>query len=225
MTNETLKLLGNISVLIVEDDDIALETLYDGLSPYCKSVYIANDGYKGLEKFNKFNADIILADIHLPIMNGFEMMKQILKIKPSQNFIIITSYDTDINLLKSLQHGATLFLKKPLDIEELRTALITLTHKNENQIINISKNLSVNLAKEKIYHNGEEIYLTFSQNKLFWLLVYNLNSLVTYDMIEDFVYENEPVSKNTIQHAISRLKKYLNINIKNIFESGYMLNA
>ncbi|WP_169777723.1 response regulator transcription factor [Campylobacter mucosalis] len=223
MTDESLKLLKNLSILIVEDDDMARQMLSVGLKPYCKELFLANDGYDGLDKFNKFNIDVVLTDIHMPILNGFEMIKKILAIKPHQKFIVFTSYDTDNNLLKSLEVGATLFLTKPINIQDLRRVLITITHKTGEKLIKISDEISINLAKERIYKNGIEIYLTFLQNKLFWLLAFNLNKLVTYDMIEEFVYENEPVSKNAIQNIILRLKKELGLKIKNIFESGYIL--
>lgn len=82
---------------------------------------------------------------------------------------------------------------------------------------------SINLAKEKIYKNGEEIYLSFLQNKLFWLFAYNLNKLVSYEMIEEFVYEGELPSKGAIQNVVLRLKRELGVRFKNISESGYIL--
>ncbi|MBE3022096.1 response regulator transcription factor [Campylobacter sp. 7477a] len=225
MNDEVLSLLSTISVLIAEDDEIARETIAEGLRPCCKAVNVARDGYEGVELFNKFNPDIILTDIHMPLMNGFDMMKEILRVKPRQKFIIFTSYDTDHNLIKSIKQGATLFLKKPIDMQTLRGALVTLTFKNEDELVKISDGVSINLAKEKIYKDGQEIYLTFLQNRLFWLLAYNLNSLVSYEMIDEFVYSNEPTSKNSVQKAILRLKNELNLNIKNIFDGGYMLCA
>ncbi|MGG7073860.1 response regulator [Campylobacter sp. 9BO] len=203
---------------------MARQAIYDGLEPYCKQVCLANDGVDGVEKFNKINPDIILTDIHMPLMNGFDMMKDIHKIKPHQKFIVFTSYDTDNNLLKSVKAGATLFFKKPIDINQLRQALIVLTYKNEENFINLGNNIYADLKKEKIFKGTNEIYLTFLQNKLFWLFAYNASNIITYGMIEEFVYENEPVSKSTIQKSISRLKNELGISIKNIQDAGYMLS-
>ncbi|MCD8212774.1 MAG: response regulator [Campylobacter sp.] len=220
---QTLKLLQSLSVLIAEDDEMARELIIGGLKPYCANVYGASDGLLGLESFKKFNPDMVITDIHMPMMNGFEMMKEIVKLKPHQKFIVFTSYDTDANLMKSIEQGAALFLKKPIDITELGRALITLTYEKDERLIKISEQISVNLEKEKIYKNGKEIYLTFLQNKLFWLFAYNLNKLVTYDQISEFVYENEPVSKSAIQNIILRLKRELGVKLKNISESGYVL--
>ncbi|MBR8461950.1 response regulator transcription factor [Campylobacter sp. faydin G-24] len=223
MTDDTLKILSKLSVLIVEDDDMALELLIGGLKPYCGAVYGANDGYSGLECFSKVSPDVVMTDIHMPDMNGFEMMKRILALKPHQKIIVFTSNDTDTNLLKSVEQGAALFLKKPIDIKELRSMIIALTYESDEQMIKISNEISIRLKNEKIYKNGDEIYLTFLQNKLFWLLAYNLNKLVTYEMIEEFVYENESVSKSAIHNAVMRLKKELGVKFKNVSESGYIL--
>ncbi|MDO5046392.1 response regulator transcription factor [Campylobacter sp.] len=223
MTSESLKLLKKLSILIVEDDEISRELLASGLKPYCASVQVAADGCEGLESFKRQRSDIVITDIHMPIMNGFEMMKEISRIKPHQKFIVFTSYDTDINLMKSIEQGAALFLKKPIDIKDLRSMIIALTYEKNEKLTKISDTISINLKEEKIYKNGEEIYLTYLQNKFFWLFAYNLNKLVSYEMIEEFVYENEAVSKGAIQNIILRLKRELGIKFKNISEAGYIL--
>ena len=217
---ETLK---KISVLVAEDDEMARGLIVGGLKPYCGEVVGVADGLAGVERFKRFGADVVLTDIHMPVMNGFEMMKEIARLKPQQKFIVFTSYDTDTNLIKSLEQGATLFLKKPIDIKDLRAMLVTLTYEKDERLVRLSEAVSVNLTKEKIYKNGEEVYLSFLQNKIFWLFAYNLNELVTYEMIEEFVYEGERASKGAIQNVILRLKRELGVKFKNISESGYIL--
>lgn len=220
---DSLKLLRSTSILIVEDDEIACSLLQNAFNAYCKAVYVAPDGLEGLQSFNKYNPDIILTDIQMPVMNGFEMMKEIIEIKPHQPFIVFTSYGSDDNLLKSIKAGAALFLKKPIDIEVLRSMILSISAKNLSKIIQISDNISINLEKEKIFKDGNEIYLSYLQNKLFWLFAYNLNKLVSYDMINTYVYDGEVASNSAIQNIILRLKKELDIKIKNISERGYML--
>ncbi|CAD7289425.1 response regulator transcription factor [Campylobacter suis] len=218
-------ILSKLSILIVEDDRAAQLYLKSGLKAYCNNIIIANDGYEGLESFNKHNFDVVLTDIHMPAMNGFEMMKNILKIKPHQKFIIFTSYDTDVNLVKSVEAGAAMFLKKPIDIQTLRYTLLSIVGTKEQKDVRLSDIVSIDIQNERIFKNGEEIYLSFLQNKLFWLFAYNLNKLVSYEMISEYVYENEPVSKKAIQNMITRLKKEIDISIQNIPESGYIMYA
>ena len=219
---EVLEILKKTSVLVVEDDDMARELIISGLKPYCEQVIGACNGQDGVEKFKKQGFDIVMSDIHMPVLNGFEMMNEMKRIKPHQKFIVFTSYDSDENLIKSMEEGAMLFLKKPIDMKDLRAMLISLSFERDEKLVYLSDEVSINLKREKIYKNGIEIYLSFLQNKIFWLFAYNLNKLVTYEMIEEFVYESD-VSKAAIQNVILRLKRELGVKFKNISESGYIL--
>ena len=220
---EALEILKKISILVVEDDEMARELIISGLKPYCELVVGAQNGQEGVEKFKKQGFDIVMSDIHMPVLNGFEMMNEIKKLKPHQKFIVFTSYDSDENLIKSYEQGATLFLKKPIDIKDLRSMLISLSFERDEKLVRLSDEVSINLKREKIYKNGSEVYLSFLQNKIFWLFAYNLNKLVTYEMIEEFVYESTEVSKAAIQNVVLRLKRELGVKFKNISESGYIL--
>ena len=219
---EVLEILKKTSVLVVEDDDMARELIISGLKPYCEQVIGACNGQDGVEKFKKQGFDIVMSDIHMPLLNGFEMMNEMKRTKPHQKFIVFTSYDSDENLIKSMEEGAMLFLKKPIDMKDLRAMLISLSFERDVKLVYLSDEVSINLKREKIYKNGIEIYLSFLQNKIFWLFAYNLNKLVTYEMIEEFVYESD-VSKAAIQNVILRLKRELGVKFKNISESGYIL--
>ena len=220
---EALEILKKISILVVEDDEMARELIVGGLKPYCELVVGAQNGQEGVEKFKKQGFDIVMSDIHMPVLNGFEMMNEIKRLKPHQKFIVFTSYDSDENLIKSMEQGATLFLKKPIDMKDLRSMLISLSFERDEKLVHLSHEVSINLKKEKIYKNGNEVYLSFLQNKIFWLFAYNLNKLVTYEMIEEFVYESTEVSKAAIQNVVLRLKRELGVKFKNISESGYIL--
>ena len=222
---EALEILKKISILVVEDDEMARELIVGGLKPYCELVVGAQNGQEGVEKFKKQGFDIVMSDIHMPVLNGFEMMNEIKRLKPHQKFIVFTSYDSDENLIKSMEQGATLFLKKPIDMKDLRSMLISLSFERDEKLVHLSHEVSINLKKEKIYKNGNEVYLSFLQNKIFWLFAYNLNKLVTYEMIEEFVYDSTEVSKAAIQNVVLRLKRELGVKFKNISESGYILVA
>ncbi|MDR0761630.1 MAG: response regulator transcription factor [Campylobacteraceae bacterium] len=221
----TLEMLGTFSILVVEDDDIARAMIKQGLKEHFGAYYDARDGLEGLDLFKKHRVDIIVADIHMPKLNGFEMIKEIFALKPSQPFIIITAYDTDQNIVSSIHSGAFSFLRKPLDIQDLQTAiLLALSKKIKQKQIRLSPTITIDINKEIIYKNGEPLFLTQINNKIFWLLCYNLNRLVSYDMIEDYVYYGDSVNKSTIHTAMLRIKKQLSdVNIENVSNSGYII--
>ena len=226
MHRSTLNILNPFSLLVVEDDEIARIMIKQGLKPYCETYFEAKDGLEGLELFKKHRIDIIVTDIHMPEINGFEMMKEILTLKPNQLFIVMTSYDTDQNLLCSVQEGACGFIRKPINIKELQTAILMASARVEQGQKTIRPHITLDYRKEVIFKNGEPMFLSHKSHKIFWLLAYNLGRLVSYEMFEDYVYDGEVVSKSVLHVAIQRIKQQLeDITIENIVNSGYTLKV
>lgn len=226
MNSKTLNLLEDLSILVVEDDEFALTAIKQGLKQYCASFYSAKDGLEGLDTFKKYPVDIIITDIHMPGINGFEMIKEVLKLKPEQLFIVMTSYDTDQNILQSVQDGACSFLRKPLNIEELQTSVLLNSQKINYKKKQLTKDVLLDYQKETIVYEDKIIYLSCNNNKIFWLLAYNINNLVSYDMFEDYVYNGEIINKSTLHNAILRIKRQLkSIDIENIPNLGYILKS
>lgn len=225
MHTATLNLLKSLSVLVVEDDEIARLMIAQGIKPYCEAYYQAKDGLDGLEIFKKHRIDVIITDIHMPNLNGFEMMKEILTLKPLQPFIVMTSYDTDQNIIHSIHEGASSFLRKPINIKELQTALLMVSgHIEHDTLKQITPNITIDSRKEVIYKDGEPIFLTNNNHKIFWLLCYNLGRIVSYEMFEDYVYGGETVNKSVLHVSILRIKQQLgHIHIENITNLGYVL--
>ncbi|ASM37674.1 MAG: response regulator [Campylobacter sputorum] len=222
--NNKFDVLKDRSIMVVDDDELTRMAVSGGLKRYCENFYTASDGLDGLEKFKKNHIDLIITDIHMPNFNGLDMMNEILKLKPDQTFIVVTSFDTDKNLFESMKKGAISFIKKPIMMENLQNAVVMALFKIEDKVIKLNDCIIVNVTKEKIYKNGEEVYLSKLENAIFWLLCFNIENLVSYDMIEDFAYDGNSVKIGTIHTVIMRIKKQLNdINLSNISGSGYVL--
>lgn len=222
--NKKFDVLKDCSIMVVDDDELTRMAVSGGLKRYCESFYMATDGLDGLDKFKKNRIDLIITDIHMPNLNGFDMMNEILKLKPEQNFIVVTSFDTDENLFESMKKGAISFIKKPIMMENLQTAVVMALFKTEEKIVNLNNDIVINISKEKIYKNEKEIYLSKLENAIFWLLCFNMENIVTYEMIEDYAYDGNSVNIGAIHTVIMRIKKQLNdINLTNVSGSGYVL--
>lgn len=224
MHQATLGILKKFSLLVVEDDEIARMMIKQALKPYCESFYEANDGLVGIELFKKHRIDIIVTDIHLPSFNGFEMIKEILKLKPEQLFIVMTSFDTDQNIIHSMNEGACHFLRKPINIKELQTALLMTTTRLTHSLKYLSSDIVVDFRKELILQNNKPIFLSQKQHKIFWLLCYNIGRLVTYEMFEEYIYDGESIKKSVLHVSILRIKQQLSsIIIESSVNMGYIL--
>lgn len=93
----------------------------------------------------------------------------------------------------------------------------------EVSFLRLNKEVKINLEKEQIYKNGEQIFLTNLQHKLILLLAQNVNNLTTFSMIEEVVYRDKMSSKIAMQNLVGVLKRNLNLDIKNVHSKGYIL--
>lgn len=110
-------------------------------------------------------------------------------------------------------------------MDSLQTAVVMALFKTEEKIVNLNNDIVINISKEKIYKNEKEIYLSKLENAIFWLLCFNMENIVTYEMIEDYAYDGNSVNIGAIHTVIMRIKKQLNdINLTNVSGSGYVLS-
>lgn len=218
-------LLKDISVLVVEDDELTGVAILTGLKGYCKEVFLAKDGVSGFEMFKSHKIDVIVTDIHMPNLNGLDMVEDILRLKPEQNFIVVSSDDSDENLLKSFKKGAISFIKKPISMDYLQHSIIKSVVGRAKKTLNLGENVKADMLTQRVFKDENEVYLSRLESSIFWLLCYNINNLVSYDMIQEYVYSGDSVNMGQIHTAIARIKSKLKgIDISNIQSMGYKLN-
>ncbi|MBF0466953.1 MAG: response regulator [Nitrospirae bacterium] len=117
---DIISVLKTISVLYVEDDCLVLESIGRFLKRRCKVVYEAENGKVGLELYRLHDVDIVITDLEMPVMNGFQMIKSILDTKDTQPIVITTGYSDDEHKVED----ACAHIIKPIAEDELvRTIL------------------------------------------------------------------------------------------------------
>ena len=104
------KHLKKLSLLYVEDDENTREELEYFLQHKVKNLYIAKNGQEGLELFEKYQPDLIVTDIQMPIMTGIKMVKLIKQINPNIPIVIITAYNDSENLFDAIKLNVTNYL-------------------------------------------------------------------------------------------------------------------
>ena len=110
-------------ILYVEDDPIAREAVIMWLELAGFEVDLANDGLEGVEKAIAGRPDIILMDLQMPIMNGFEATAEIKKLYPNVPIVVQTAYTIDEEREKSKKAGCDGFISKPIKPVELFAAI------------------------------------------------------------------------------------------------------
>lgn len=108
-----------LNVLYVEDDAITREALLEFLTEVTKKVYTAEDGKEALKIYEKENIDVLITDIKMPEMNGFELIKKIREKDRDIPVIVTTAYDEVDYLVECIELGVNHFLLKPIETDKL----------------------------------------------------------------------------------------------------------
>ncbi|MCI4463304.1 MAG: response regulator [Caldisericum sp.] len=108
-------------VVVVEDDDLLANVLKIALAGKGFEVETCRDGLCGIEKVKSFLPHIVILDVNLPVLSGFEVLKKIKSDKATSNIpvILLTGLSQDVNLKRGFALGADDYLRKPFSMEEL----------------------------------------------------------------------------------------------------------
>lgn len=214
-------------ILIIED-----ETSIANMVKMCltKNGYIcdtANDGMAAARKIEEKRYDLILLDIMLPDMDGYELIDYIKQFEIP--VIFVTAKTAVSDRVKGLKLGAEDYISKPFDLEELLARVETVLrryHKAE-RILEVGK-VRIDTLSRTVLLDGEEIPLSAKEYDLLLFLVRNKNIALFRETIFEQVWQ-EPYFGNTrtIDLHIQRLKKKLNLGdtIETIYKVGYKFRA
>ena len=108
-----------MKILIVDDDEVLLDTLKNGLSAEGHLCDTATGAIPALETIEKESFDIMIADIIIPDMDGLELTEKVKKMRPGVSTIIITGHIEDFPYDLAIEAGASDFMKKPFTLKEL----------------------------------------------------------------------------------------------------------
>ena len=117
--------MENERILVVEDEDRLSKLLTDvlELTGY-QNVQIANNGHEGVEKYKKSRPKIVLMDLEMPVMNGYDSSKEIKEYDPRANIVLITADPWSPFAQKTLEEGyASQIIPKPFRLDELLEAI------------------------------------------------------------------------------------------------------
>lgn len=219
-------------ILIVEDDKKIRKEL---------ETFLIKNGFivKALEKFDntvedilKEKSDLVLLDINLPFVDGEFVCKEIRKTSDVP-IIMVTSRDSEIDELLSLNYGADQYVTKPYNIQILLAKINGLLKRNKKQNKTLEEidcgEFSLNIYERVIKKDNKKIELTKNEYTILYYLSINRNKLVSRDEIMDYLWESEEfIDDNTLSVNIKRLRNKLEeLGLIDVIETrrgqGYIL--
>ncbi|MEP7376876.1 MAG: response regulator transcription factor [Chitinophagaceae bacterium] len=171
-------------ILIVEDEKKIADTLKFGLSEFGFFVEVAYDGTLGYHLFNAQDFNLVILDINLPGMNGYDLCKAIRLKDQHIPIIMLTSMITLKDKIEGYDSGADDYMVKPFEFKELLFKIRALLKRTMNQSLpvgNILKasDLEMNLDRKEVRRDGKIINLTAKEFQLLEYLLRNKNKVVS----------------------------------------------
>ncbi|ANE35469.1 two-component system response regulator [Campylobacter iguaniorum] len=222
------KMLKNLTVLLVEDEEKIRNSMGSAMEAVFNKVILAQNGDEGLKKFKKFNPDIVITDISMPIMDGLDMASGIRNISKDTPIIVLSAFSEKEKLLKAIDVGIDKYIIKPIDMEELFEAISFLATSKISgaNIIEIGTGYAFNKSKRVLVQNDVEIPLTKKELAFISILVKRLGTLVLHEEIKNTVWIGEKVSDAAIRTFIKRIRDKVGSNlIKNVPGLGYKIET
>jgi len=199
-------------VLIVEDEVRLADTLGELLRTQKYSYDIVYDGEDGLAYAESGIYDVIILDIMLPKMNGFEVVRNLRKKKINTPVILLTARDEVSDKVKGLDSGADDYLTKPFSSEELLARIRALTRRQGEVVLDelTFSDLVLNLANYQLSCGGKSIHLGFKEFEIMRLLMANPAAVLSKDELLSKVWGyDSDAEDNNVEVYISFLRKKL----------------
>jgi len=206
-------------VLVVDDEKLIVKGIKFSLEQDGMEVDQAFDGEEALEKIKNNEYDIVLLDVMLPKIDGFEVCKSV-KDFSNVPIIMLTAKDTDMDKILGLEYGADDYITKPFNILEVKARIKAILRRvkrvvpeNTNQIVKGDLKLDIDARRVMIKDN--EVNLTAKEFDLLELLVNNPNKVYSREQLLSIVWGYEyPGDVRTVDVHVRRLREKIEENPK-----------
>lgn len=225
-------------ILVIEDDLNIAELQRDYLQMSGYKVDIVQDGKLGLQNALGGEYDLIIVDLMLPGMDGYEIIKAIRE-KREMPLIIVSARSEDIDKIRGLGLGADDYISKPFSLAELTARIKShiaryerLTGKKIGSAVINRGGLEINTASRQVFINGKESKMTAKEYDLLLFLAINPNIVFSKEQLYDAIWgENYYGDTATVPVHIQRIRKKIEKDpanpeyIETLWGSGYRFNS
>jgi len=224
-------------ILLVEDEESLAVGLEYNLSDEGYAVMLAVDGRKALEIYTVHPCDLVILDIMLPYMDGFQVAAKMRETDPQIPILMLTARTGLVDRLKGLEIGADDYMTKPFHLDELLLRVKGMLRRKQwyqktseaNPVFRFGPN-SINFQNLQCLSGKNEFTLTPHEAMVLKYFADHVNTIVTrYELLEHVWQIHSDVETRTVDIFVARLRKYFETDAKNpkyfksIRSAGYML--
>lgn len=215
-----------MKILLLEDDILLHETIIEYLESLGHIVVGFREGESALASLEKEIYDLLILDINVPKIDGLTLLEKLHSIKITPPTIFISALIDIEEISRAFALGCHDYLKKPFHLKELslRIDKMLSTYHQPQEHTRLSEGYSFNESSDTLTFYNEPQTIANRQLQIIKLLAEYRGSIVTYDTLREYAWENDDIDNATIRSEVSRLKKNLKesfiINIRSI---GYMI--
>lgn len=208
-------------VLVVDDEKLIVKGIKFSLEQDGMEVDCAYDGEEALEKATAGGFDMILLDLMLPKMDGFEVCQRVREFS-NVPIVMLTAKGDDMDKILGLEYGADDYITKPFNILEVKARIkaimrrVTPSAKENKSDANStikSRNLTLDTDSRSLYRDGIEVNLTSKEFDLLELLIRNTNKVFTREKLLSLIWGDDyPGDVRTVDVHVRRLREKLEPN-------------
>jgi DNA-binding response OmpR family regulator len=195
-------------ILVVEDDPVLVRGLRDNLEACGYVVRTAKDGEQGLDALLREPPDLVLLDLMLPKLDGYEVCRRARQQGLTLPIIMLTARGQEDDIVRGLELGADDYVTKPFSIRELLARVRAFLRRQGTEPPGYEfGDCRLDLAAHKLFHNGRELELTAKEFRLLKFFLERRGRALTRDMILDGVWGHEVfVTDRSVDRCVTTLR-------------------
>jgi DNA-binding response OmpR family regulator len=225
-----------MNILVIEDEKNVASFIKKGLEENGMIVTLAYDGETGLSLLQEQDFNVIVLDVILPQVNGWDVCAKIRKqLRLKTPILMLTALSSTDNLVKGLEQGADDYLAKPFKFQELLARVKALDRRNRNQVATQSvlsfEDIEMNTDQKSVSRAGTPIKLTSREYNLLEFFLKNPNKVISrMEILENVWGVNFDLGTNVVDVYVNYLRNKVEKNfskkvIHTVVGMGYILRS
>jgi DNA-binding response OmpR family regulator len=208
-------------ILIIEDEQGILMSLKDEFELQGYVVHTAEDGERGLKLARERKPDLIILDIMLPVLDGYDVCKKLRMEGDTTPIIMLTVKDKELDKVLGLELGADDYVTKPFSFAELTARVKAIFRRTEERVIDITRysfgNIKLNFEKYEAKIGAEKLDLTTLEFHMLRFFIQNKGKVISRDSFLDRIWgeDNVSVSLRTVDSHIANIRKKIETDPSN----------